>query len=84
MKKNMTVVFATVLFFACARTSWGNGEEFKNGNARLSGSLADGTQIQIDVRTAKLTREYPYKDAFMWGGEFQSESKVILPKTANR
>lgn len=58
-----------------------SGADFSQGIAKLNDNLKDGTPIKIEVRTGELTSQYPYKDALMWGGDMQSETEVIMPKT---
>lgn len=57
-----------------------DGAEFVQGVARLSGQLKNGTTVKIEIRTMKLTPQYPYAHAFVWGGDFESRSEVIMPK----
>lgn len=58
-----------------------NGAEFSQGVTKLSNNLKDGTPVEIEVRTSKIAASYPYKDAFMWGGDMRSEEDVVMPKT---
>lgn len=73
-------ILALLGFLSLASTNV-SGAEFSQGVAKLGGNLKDGTPVKIEVRKGKLTPQYPYKDAFMWGGDMQSETKVIIPKT---
>lgn len=55
--------------------------DFNQGIVKLSDRLADGTQIQLELYTIKITSSYPYKNAVMWGGDWEGEDKVLMPKT---
>lgn len=59
-----------------------NGAEFIRGVAKLSGQLTDGVSVKVEVRTMKLTPQYPFKDAFLWGGDVRGAGEVLMPKTA--
>lgn len=56
--------------------------EFVNGIVELSDRLTDGTPIKVKVQKMNLSPDYPYKHAFMWGGDMRGEGEVLMPKTA--
>jgi hypothetical protein len=71
-----------VIISLCALTSTQvSGAEFIKGLAALSDNLKDGTTVKVAVRTGKLSPTYPYKDAFMWGGDMRGRDEIIMPKT---
>jgi hypothetical protein len=84
MKKHSFLSVAIVVGLLAIMSRYSSGEDFVEGIARLSGQLADGTPVKIEVRTMKLNAQFPYKDASMWGSAAVDESKVVMPKTAIR
>lgn len=61
--------------------SYVSSADFIQGIAKLSSQLTDGSSVQVEVRTMKLTPQYPYKNAFMWGGDMRGRDEVLMPKT---
>lgn|SRR5574337_19056 len=57
-----------------------SGAEFTQGIARVSGQLTNGATVQVEIRTMKLTNQYSYTHAFMWGGDIKGPREVIMPK----
>src|SRR6185369_545721 len=54
---------------------------FVQGVTKLNSHLSDGTPVKVEVQTKNVSSQYPYKNAFMWGGDMQGEGKVLMPKT---
>lgn len=81
MRVRLFLKIIVVLSFFGLLTTNVIGAEFSQGIAKLSGNLKDGTPVKIEVRKGKLMPQYPYKGAFMWGGDMRSETEVIMPKT---
>lgn len=80
MKLRLLIIIIGIVFLNTI-PSLVNAEEFINGIARLKGTLTNGSVVQIKVYAAKLTSQFPYKNAFMWGGDMESETEAIMPKT---
>ncbi|MCC7201063.1 MAG: hypothetical protein IT393_00120 [Nitrospirae bacterium] len=80
MTKHLFFSNVIITTLAIVMPTFVNGAEFIQGVVQLGGQLRDGTAVKIDMRTVKLTPQYPYAHAFMWGGDFESRSEVIMPK----
>ena len=77
MKIQLKIILVFVL---CIISSCVNGAEFKEGIVNLNFQLDDSTAVQIVVQTGMIDSNYPYKQAFMWGSDFESADSVIMPK----
>jgi hypothetical protein len=56
------------------------GADFSQGVLKISDNMNEGTPVQIEVNTGDTRSQYPYRDAFMWGGDMRSEEEVVLPR----
>jgi len=55
-----------------------NSAEFVQDTIELNDHLADAESIKIIVRKITLTRQYPYKNALMWGGDVSVFPKNVI------
>lgn len=76
MRMRMLLSMVVAIIWLSIISTSVSGAEFFQDIAKLSDYLIDGTPVTIEMRTTKLTPQYPYKDPFMWGGD-----EVLRPKT---
>lgn len=74
----LSICIASLLSFMYSNV---NGAEINKGVAKLSGQLTDGTSVEAVVQTVKLTSQYPYKGALIWGGDVRGSGNVQMPKS---
>jgi len=58
--------------------SYAISADLVQGIAKLKGQLTDGTTVKAELRTIKVTPKYPYKHAFMWGGDETAVPKTVI------
>jgi len=52
-----------------------------NGTTTISSTMINGDPIIIGISSMMLDTNYPYKGAFMWGGDMKGDGSIRLPKT---
>jgi len=76
MKARLFLAIATTVSLLSAAIPCALGAEFTRDVVALSDRLANGTSVTVKLQKAKLTPQYPYKHASMWGGDLS-----VMPKT---
>ena len=74
-------LFLSIVIIACllaVMPSYAISADLVQGIAKLKGQLADGTTVKAELRTMKVTPKYPYKHAFMWGGDETAVPKTVI------
>jgi hypothetical protein len=80
--KNRTVaIFVIIIILFSIMPSYVRCEEFIQGVAKLNNQLTDGSPVNIKVWSKKINSTYPYEKAFLWGGDYFGEKKIIMPKS---
>lgn len=67
-------IISMILFSALPLSA--NEENFVGDIITLNDHLTNGAQIKVKIRRSKISTQYLYSHAFMWGGD-----EVSMPKT---
>jgi hypothetical protein len=73
--RQISIVFFVLLFLNIY--AFANDTEFLNNTAELHFSLADGEQVQIEIKTVNYSSMIPYKKGFRWGTLSNTPKKLI-------
>jgi len=80
MRKNLFIKTILCLMILGILPSNAQSAGFVDGVATLNGYLLDKTPLKVEVRLKKVTPDYPYRRALLWGGDLISEEDVVMPK----
>ena len=68
-------IVATLFLLGCIPQNV-SGVDFSKGSVRLTNHLTDGSLVEVVVQKENLGTQYPYRHAFIWGGD-----ESLMPKT---
>jgi hypothetical protein len=78
MRKEIIIISITIIFIILVFPSSFHFEEFIKDKIDIKNKLSDGTLINIKIQRGSILSNFPYKGAFMWGGDIDELPQTVI------